>query len=284
MYEVIAGRTEPERQQYGLRASFLVGKHYVTMGTGTSLANEVYIDANRSHVIFIVGKRGSGKSYTMGSMVESMAALPIETKQNISIILLDTMGIYWTMKYENTVDRELLEKWGLRPENVSVNLFVPTGYYEKYLQQGIPADKSFAFKPSELTAQDWCSTFSISMISKEGILITRIVASLENEPGYTLDTVLQHIQKDNKTDEHTKTVCESLFLAAQQWGLFSETGTSIEELTAPGKISVLDVSCYAAEHNSTSIRSLVIGLLSQKIFDQRMISRKKRRIRIGSPS
>src|SRR3989338_3595229 len=38
-------------------------------------------------------------SYTMGVITEGMSDLPPEIKGNISVIMLDTMGIYWTMKY-----------------------------------------------------------------------------------------------------------------------------------------------------------------------------------------
>ena len=275
MYEIIAGRTEPERKQYGLQAAFLLGKHYVTMGQGTSLANEVYVDANRSHAVFIVGKRGSGKSYTMGTMTESLMALSPAVRQRLSIIILDTMGIYWTMKYENTADRELLERWSLQSTGIPINLFVPTGYYEKYIEKGVPADKPFAFNLSELTLSDWCNTFHVSPVSKEGTLISRVLAALEQKKNYTFEDIFKHLKEDNRAESQTKTTVESLFFSVKQWGLFSDTGTTIKELIRPGTISVIDVSCYAAEHSSTDIRSLAIGLIAQKLFDERMSIRKQ---------
>jgi len=74
------------------------------MGQTTSLSNKILMDVLRSHVVFICGKRGSGKSYTMGVIAEGMSDLPPEVKDNVSVILLDTMGIYWTMKYPNKQD------------------------------------------------------------------------------------------------------------------------------------------------------------------------------------
>ncbi|MBM3229996.1 hypothetical protein FJZ26_06195, partial [Candidatus Parvarchaeota archaeon] len=40
-------------------------------------------------------------SYSMGVMAEEMANLPEDVSANLSIIMLDTMGVYWTMKYPN---------------------------------------------------------------------------------------------------------------------------------------------------------------------------------------
>ncbi|HIH46884.1 TPA: hypothetical protein HA297_01160, partial [Candidatus Woesearchaeota archaeon] len=94
MYDVVIGRKESDVKKYGLLGTVLLGKHYVKMGHVTSLSNNVYLDVARSHVVFICGKRGGGKSYTMGAIAEGMADLPVHVRQNLSFILLDTMGIY----------------------------------------------------------------------------------------------------------------------------------------------------------------------------------------------
>ena len=65
MYEIVVGRNEAERQRF--QGTILIGKHYVRMGETESLSNTVHLDVNHSHVVFICGKRGSGKSYTMGA-------------------------------------------------------------------------------------------------------------------------------------------------------------------------------------------------------------------------
>ena len=79
----------------------MLGKNYVKMGQTSSLSNKVLMDVARSHVVFVTGKRGSGKSYTMASIAEGMMSLPEEITSRISVVMFDTMGIYWTMKYEN---------------------------------------------------------------------------------------------------------------------------------------------------------------------------------------
>jgi len=42
----------------------------------------------------------------------------------------------------------------------------------------------------------------------------------------------------------------------------------------PGEITVLDVSCYIQTPGTEGLRALVIGLVAQKLFTQRMTSRK----------
>jgi hypothetical protein len=61
---------------------------------------------------------------------------------------------------------------------------------------------------------------------------------------------------------------------AEQWGLFSKQGTKIDALVLPGQVTVLDVSCYTTLPGGEQVRSLVIGLVAEKLFLQRMVARK----------
>ena len=175
MYDIVIGRDEADKKKFGSKGVILLGKHYVQMGRTTSLSNPVYLDVTRSHVVFICGKRGSGKSYTMGVIAEGVADLPDEVKQNISIVMLDTMGVYWTMKYPNKKDELLLKQWGMRPKALDVKIYTPAGFHNKFLKQGIPTDAPFSIKPNELDSTDWSLTFGVSKTDPIGVLIERII-------------------------------------------------------------------------------------------------------------
>ena len=60
-FDIVLGRSSKDYSKLGNDASMLIGKHYVTMGKTVSLANDIYVDVNGSHVILICGKRGGGK-------------------------------------------------------------------------------------------------------------------------------------------------------------------------------------------------------------------------------
>ncbi len=276
MYEIVIGRDEDDRKKFGLLGTVFIGKQYVKMGQTTSLSNPVYLDIARSHVIFICGKRGSGKSYTMGVIAESIADMPEEVSSNISIIMLDTMGIYWTMKFPNKKDEELLKQWGLKPKGLNVKIYTPKGFYKEFKEKGIPTDHPFSIKPSELTPVDWCRTFDLEPDSEVGVLISRIIANLrEEKKDYSMRDIINAIQSDTRAPDRIKAAAENHFLEAMSWGLFDEEGTKISELVIPGQVSVLDVSCYVTTPGSQNIRALVIGLVAQKLFVQRMIERRK---------
>ena len=83
MYDIVIGRSEADKEKYSTTGAIFLGKHYVKMGQTTSLSNKVYLDVAKSHVVFVVGKRGSGKSYSMGVIAEGIYDLPDEIKNNI---------------------------------------------------------------------------------------------------------------------------------------------------------------------------------------------------------
>ena len=275
MYDITLGRNKEDQKKHGTQGTVFIGKHYVKMGQVTSLSNKIYMDVAKSHVVFVVGKRGSGKSYTLGVIAESILDLPEEIRKNLSIILLDTMGIYWTMKYPNKQDKELLKEWDIEAKPLNVNIFTPIGYYKKFKEEGIPTDFPFSIKTSELSAYEWSETFSIDVNSQMGALIERVIENLkESKENYGVDEIIEAIKNDDRSNKETKDAAENRFLATKHWGLFSKQGTLLEDLIIPGQITVLDVSCYAYIPGSQNLRALVIGLVSQKLFAQRMEARK----------
>lgn len=275
-YDIILGRSKSDLEKYGQEGTILLAKQYVTMGRTTSLSNNIYMDVAKAHVVFVCGKRGSGKSYTMGAIAEGAAQLPTQVSQNLSFILLDTMGIYWTMKYPNVKDKDLLEKWGIEAKGLDVKIFTPKGYFQEYKDKGIPTDVAFAIPPAQLQAQDWFLTFGLDENSPLGVFIERVVAELtETGQNYGLDEIVQKIKTlDENVEEHIRTAALNRFLNAKTWGVFDKEGTKLEDLAVGGQVTILDVSCYATAPNGWAIKALVVGLVSQKLFNQRMVSRK----------
>ena len=147
-FDVVIGRNESDMKAFGKRGLAFIGKSFVTMGNYTSLSNPIYMDVARSHVILVSGKRGSGKSYTLGTMAEALSNLDAEESKNIAPLIFDTMGIYWTMKYKNSKDSELLDEWGLESKNIALQVFAPKGYFDEYKAKGIDVDFEFAIKLS----------------------------------------------------------------------------------------------------------------------------------------
>jgi len=276
VYKIIVGRDESDKLKFDDKGLIYIGKQYVKMGQTTSLSNPVYLDVARSHVVFVTGKRGGGKSYTLGVLAEEMINLPIEVKKNLSIIIFDTMGIFWTMKYGNEKERDLLEAWGLKSKKLNVDIYTPEGHFEDYKKREIPTDFSFNLKTSELNAGDWCNTFGVGLTSDIGVAIERIVNNTKEKCGasYGIKEIIQMLKKDKNVDHNVKNAVENRFLAADSWGLFSDEGTKIKDIVKGGKISIIDISCYSNVSGNWGIKSLVIGLIAKKLMNERVNSRK----------
>ena len=277
-YNITVGRDTADKKAFGERGLVYIGKGYVKMGQYTSLSNKILMDVARSHVILVAGKRGSGKSYTLGVIAEELSNLPKEASQNIGSLIFDTMGIFWTMKYRNEKDKELLSDWGLKEKNLPVKVFVPFGHYDSYVQKGIPADSSFALDVAELTSEDWILTFGLDITSPVSVLIQRTLVHLKKNKrkGFDIDEIIESIEKDERTSLEVKNAGIGLFEAANTWGIFAEKdeeSTQVSDLISGGLTSILDLSVYNAV-GAFNVRALVISLISRKIFNQRMSARK----------
>ncbi|MEM0465565.1 MAG: DUF87 domain-containing protein [Candidatus Pacearchaeota archaeon] len=280
VYDIIIGRNKEDQKKFQDKGVIYIGKGYVQMGNYISLSNRIYLDIIRSHVILIAGKRGSGKSYSIGVLAEEISDLPENIKENIAPIIFDTMGIFWTMKYKNEREIELLDEWNLKPRNLPVTIWVPSGYFEEYEKKEIPVDKKFAIAATELEIEDWIKIFNLKMIDSISIFIQKIISELKEKESFDLDDIIEKIKKQNVSDSKIKESALALFEAAKSWKVFAkknEPSTKINELINRGKTTVLDLSIYPS--NSTfNIRALLIGIISKKIFEERMIERKKEEI------
>lgn len=278
-FDVIIGRNESDMKAFGNRGLAFIGKSFVTMGNYTSLSNPIYMDVARSHVILVSGKRGSGKSYTLGVMAESLSNLDSEESKNIAPLIFDTMGIYWTMKYKNAKDRELLDEWGLESKNIPLQVFAPKGYFNEYKEKGIDVDFEFAIKLSELAATDWVTLFELKFTDPIAVTIESVISNLqERGKNFDFEDIYELISSAQNISQEVKNSCMALFDAAKTWKVFdAENGIEVTNLIKAGVTTVIDLSMYASL-GAFNVRGLIIGLVSKRIFDERMKSRKDEEI------
>ncbi|MBI2675890.1 MAG: ATP-binding protein [Candidatus Aenigmarchaeota archaeon] len=274
--KIVIGRDREDLQRYKDRGTAFVGRHIVGSGELSHFTNPVMMDVIRPHVVLVCGKRGSGKSYTGGVIAEEMAMLPAEVRQNLAILMVDTMGIYWSMKLPNEKDRELLKEWGLLPKSLPVKLFVPKQFIKDYVDVGVRVDAPFTLPAGELSSMDWIISFGFTLIDPYGIAIERAVKNVSTRFGkrYSIDDIITEIEADSRTAKDVKDAIVNRFLMAKDWGIFERDGTPIRDMLQGGVVTVLDVSHYMRASSGWSVRSMVIGLLSRRIFQERLLARK----------
>jgi len=274
MYEIIIGRNKEDQEKFGYKATGIIGKHYVGSKKDAHLANPVRIDLARPHLIGIFGKRGGGKSYTLGVLAEELAELPDEIKNNISTLLVDTMGIYWSMKVPNDQDRRLLVEQGLNPRGYPIKILIPAGYEKYYIENDVDFDGTFSFKPYELGVGEWALSFNINLDTEIGILLQKVVDyAQENLKEYDIPDLIKITEKEDAT-KVAKDAIINRFMLAKKWGIFDMNAPSVYDIVLPGQLSVIDVSQLGLETGGWSVRSLVVGLLGRKILIERMKARR----------
>jgi DNA helicase HerA-like ATPase len=263
MEEVVIGRDEEDLEKYGKKGTILIGKHLVGKGEDAHLTTPVMLDVLRPHVMVITGKRGSGKSYSLGVMAEELMRLPAEIKKNLCALIIDTQGIFWTMK--SPAEGSEVEEWGLKPKGFDIYVCVPEGQKKTFSQANVDFDSSFSFLPSELTTDDWLSVFNLNPNEALGILLQRTMSKLSGN--YSIDDVINKI-KEQKEFDIEKLALENRFEAAKAWGIFGVS--EMPNILEPGKITVLDVSL-----TPLNVRSLLIALVGRKVLAERIKARRR---------
>jgi len=295
---IIVGRTKREQKREGFEGLLDIGVVCEKQASGKSYHGyRVYMDAKFPHIVFICGRRGGGKSYTLGVIAEELC----KTKIGIGTVIVDPIGIYWSMKKQNQNKKEIaeLKKWGLKPLALdNIRILGPLGLYG---QDSDVMDGSFSIRPSELTSEEWCLVFGLDRFKIQGLLIGEALDKVRdgykvrkgpNEvefiPGkgndYTIGDIVDAIDRDvelgSEEKGYARTTRRSViarFKAAERWGIFSEEGTPIEEISVWDRVTVIDVSHPKLENQ---IRALIVGILAKKILQARMLGSRSEEIGI----
>jgi len=216
-------------------------------------------------------------SYTMSVLIEEFAKQPFEIKQRLSAIIIDTVGIFWTMKYANEEQKTTLEKWGLKPEGIEIRNLVPFGKKDFYTLKNLPHDGYFSIKTSQMDLEDWLAVFKLTWRDPESALLSRTIEKIKEKVGsmYDIDDIINETKKDQDTIKDVINSLNNRLLVAKSWGLFSKMGTTMKEFAKPGTITVVDTSTYKESIGMESIKELIVGILGKRLYEERMLYRKE---------
>jgi DNA helicase HerA-like ATPase len=272
MPKIVVGRDEEDQEEHGLNGTGMIGKHLVGENEEAHKANPIYFDLARPHVMGVFGKRGTGKSYSLGTIAEEIQDSDIS--QNCSTIIIDSMGIYWSMSHPNDRQNRELDRWGKKPSTYDAEVYIPEGKVQQFEEQDMPYNDTFTINPGELTASEWAMALEVDLNSEMGILLDKIISELSDRSGvnYSVDHIIKGTEKFEFDDEVQKGL-ENRLENAKDWGIFGEE-SSLDKFTNRGELSVVDVSVFGEMSSGWSIRSLIVGLLAKRILRQRMQARR----------
>lgn len=230
------------------------------MALDGSAGAKVFLDMLRPHAVVICGKRGYGKSYTMGVLAEEFARLPDAVRSNFSVIIIDTMGIFGQMSGPS--QHSDLPAWGLAPGGIGIRLFAPVPFLERMPPETGP----FVIPTGTLSPYDYCELLGIDPISGHGAALIGAIA----RPGrFSIEQLSREIAAADVPPEIKSSLCGLLSMVSS-WGLFSEGGT-FDRLLEPGTINVIDLSGYG---HDPGIRSCAVASLARALYDVRVQARR----------
>lgn len=238
----------------------------------------VYLDDSRSRAVLVCGKRGSGKSYTLGVIVEELLDMG-----DVLTIIIDPMGIYYPMTQPNQEQERLLWDWGLSAKGMPILLLVPGDpeilYGGREVVGAMEARgvrfRSFRINPADLSPDAWCQLFDLSISDVMGIALFRAVQHLarRRKEQFFIPDIISEIEMDGLVQDRTRQALLNRLEMAQSWDLFSTSYQELWEVFDPNSVNIMDLSTL--DPGSRGRRNLVVDVLARDIFKRRTIARRK---------
>ncbi len=281
---LVMGQNAPDQP---LEAIY-VGKHSETP------FKDVWLDIRGAHVIYVMGKRRSGKSFTLGVLAEGLVAdgwiRQGELRQGV--LILDTMNVFLTMPFlvdetqpSQSEARKDVRRWRLESEPMPVTLFRPAG---TVLPSGVTAEE-ITLRPSDLSADEWCGLFEADpFVDPLGHVITEVHAKVASDgymdagrqvapnPAFDIDDLLHALEVDPDLQRYHRDTRESLrrrLHAVRRQPIFSAQGLDVRQLLEPGRVAVLLLR--ELDHQ---MRSVLVALIVKRVMALRGASEQHERM------
>ncbi|MGQ9631030.1 MAG: ATP-binding protein [bacterium] len=237
-----------------------------------SNGEQVYLDDSRSRAVLICGKRGSGKSYTMGVFLEELVQ-----RDDVLVIVADPMRNFHTMILPNREQESALWEWGLSAKEVPVRLLVPGDPQVRYgsdiiavLEGRRVQVESLRINPGDVPPDGWLDLFGLDIAQPMGIALYRAVHRCRQQNGvrFFVPDIIDRLQKDPQVRE---TSVQALILrleaAVNEWDIFSSRYYELSEVFAPQTVNVIDLGVL--EISRFGLRNLVLAVLVRDLFRKR---------------
>lgn len=250
----------------------------------------IFFDASENFVVLEVGKRGSGKSFGMGALLEGFAT---GADSRISrhgdrraVVLLDPLDVHWTALTPLSADgppglvrqHGLYARWeGLEVEPVNVRVFVPAG---RRWDIDPPEFRDLRVPVSSLDAGDWALLIKADLVGDtRGRLLDeafRKVTELgwfwddntsprEAVQGYTVQDLVDCIDHDPDVaqfyaSETRRSVVQPLRSLGGMALFDDSTGTPLTELAEAGVMTIISLG-RLTEDLRTVLTTVLVRLL-----------------------
>jgi hypothetical protein len=276
-----------------------------TEGAGTRLllgsaaepgAQKVWFNASKEFVSLVIGKRGSGKSHTLGTMIEALATTEAQTSISAletrrAILLIDPMGNFWPTGIPVTPDGppkvrrqwEALRDFGCEPVPISAQVWLPAGFGESTDAPGV---RSFTVQVTDLDDQDWADLLRTNLVrDPQGIALAEAYDRVTQSgwadktskhpanPGYSIRDLIDFLtyMRQDAGSDHSPQTLRALIRTLEGFArmpLFSGRGTPLTELLVEGTVSILMLPLRVGH----DLRRVLTRVLIRRILREREVA------------
>jgi hypothetical protein len=261
--------------------------------TVTGKQPQVWLSTAKEQVVAVVGKRGSGKSFTLGVIAEGLGLIGTGTiarqSQPKAVLLFDPLDVYWTTRFpvaasENKEAQrhfQLAKSAGLADLNFDVQGWIPGASSER------PSDPTWfqvlRLPVPDMGIEEWELLLNVNAVTDpmgqafaDGLrLVTELGFQLGSEAIAATDSFdLEDLASVTRSvelgaDYHAETLraLRQRLTALHGTGLFSREGTPIRELLAPGRVTVIMLGRLAQTY-----RSVVVAVLTRLLIHERNVA------------
>src|SRR5579884_3427074 len=235
LYDVMLGVQQPT-PQYGL--------------LGDIAGHKIALDLNQTHTISLFGVQGSGKSYTLGSIIE-MACMPIP---NINVLpgplatvvfhyspTQDYKPEFTSMAYPNTDAgqvAQLRERYGAEARGLEdMVLLVPAAKLAERRQEYPDLEVlPLTFAASELKAVHW--KFLMGAVGSSSMYIRQIHLIMKKlRDRLTLDGLREEVEQAAMSD-HLKDLARMRLVFASE---YIDDSRRLSDIIRPGRLIIVDI-------------------------------------------
>lgn len=258
-------------------------------------SKNVNLSIEKEHVVAILGKRGSGKTHTLGVVLEglvSSSSLVSKHSSDKAVLVLDTLNLFqWVgiplESADGSVAKEQWDRarsWGLVTAPLPAKLW--------HLAGSAPVTKEstpFLVQVNDMSAQDWGFLFDVDiMMDPMGQLIVLACEKASQSgwqtntshknpsPNHSIRDLIECIGEDKEISDEfsaeTRRAVRQRLISYEHVGLFSTKGTKLTDLLQAGQASILLLGRCPED-----LRTVVAFLLMRKLRELRSIASEKKK-------
>ena len=273
----IFGREKDLVEKLGKKGCCYVGKVVSYPAGKYEESGAVYLDLTSPHCMLVIGKRGTGKSYTLGVIAEGLGTLEKRYKERIAVLIIDTMSVFHSLKCANTNKGEverLKDFQGLIPMGLGdcVKIFLPELTVNKLLENGyhIAYDELLQLPIKDIDVHDWLSLFSLKPTEPAGVILMKVIGELlSTKKPFGYEDIYSEIDRQ-KSEDHIKESLKNLFGITEELKIFDKIGTPYNKIVKGGQISVLDIS-YLGRLGGFDVRNLIVEIIGKRLLSERTL-------------